>query len=69
MPPAEFLLDVLTVLPDLLVSKSTPDTADSGGEGVDPPDPELPSDLLKAPPDPPDPELPPGDDGSVCGFS
>ena len=69
VPPAESLLDVLTAPPDLLVSKSAPDTADSGGDGVDPPDPELPPDLLKAPPDPPGPELPPGDDGSVCGSS
>ena len=66
---AESLLDVLTAPPDLFGSKSTPDMADSGGEGVDPLDPELPPDLLKASPDPPAPDLPPGDDGSVCGSS
>ena len=69
VPSAESLLDVLTAPPDLLGSKSTPDMAASGREGVDPLDPELPPDLLKASPDPPDPELPPDDDGGVCGSS
>ena len=69
VPSAESLLDVLTAPPDLLGSKSTPDMATSGGEGVDPLDPELPPNLLEASPDPPDPELPPGDDRGVCGSS
>ena len=65
VPPAEFSLDVLTAPHDPLCSRSTLDTADSGGEGVG----EVLPDLLKAPPDPLNPGLFPGDDGGVCGSS
>ena len=63
--PAEFPLDVLTAPPDPLCSRSTLDTADSGGEGVG----KVLPDLLKAPPDPSNPGLYPGDSGDVCGSS